>query len=102
MSAPLVAITRNDVADYVSSLLLVYLIIIFIWVLASWIPRMPYNPILRGVLDFVNQVTVPYVSIFRRILPPIGGGSFSLDLSPIIAVIVLLIGGRIIVGLIEG
>ena len=52
---------------------------------------MPYNPTLRAVLDFVNQVTAPYLNIFRRILPPIGGGSFALDLSPIIAMIVLLI-----------
>jgi YggT family protein len=98
----LLAITRGDVADYVNSLFIVYLIIIFIWVLISWIPRMPYNPTLRAVLDFINQVTLPYISIFRRILPPIGGSSFSLDLSPIVAVIVLMLVRGVVVGLIEG
>ena len=98
----LYAITRDDVASYVNSLFIVYLIIIFIWVLLSWIPRVPYNPTLRAVIDFVNQVTLPYVSIFRRVLPPVGGGGLSLDLSPIIAVIVLLIVQRIVVGLIAG
>jgi YggT family protein len=98
----LFAITRDDVAAYVNSLFIVYLILIFIWVLASWIPRMPYNPVLRAILDFVNQVTVPYLSIFRRILPPIGGGGFALDLSPIVGVIVLLVAQRIVVGLIAG
>jgi len=99
---PLHAITRDDVAAYVNSVFLVYIIIIFIWVLASWIPRMPYNPALRAVLDFVNQVTTPYLRIFRRVLPPIGAGGLSLDLSPIIAVIVLLIAQRVVVGLIAG
>ena len=99
---PLLAITRDDVAAYVNSVFIVYIIIIFIWVLASWIPRMPYNPTLRAVLDFVNQVTTPYLSIFRRVLPPVGGGGLSLDLSPIIAVIVLLIAQRVVVGLIAG
>lgn len=100
--SPLLAITRDDVAAYVNSLFIVYIIIIFIWVLVSWIPRMPYNPTLRAILDFVNQVTVPYLRVFRSVLPPIGGGSFSLDLSPIVAVIVLLIAQRVVVGLIAG
>jgi len=98
----LLAITRDDVAAYVNSVFIVYIIIIFIWVLSSWIPRMPYNPTLRAVLDFVNQVTSPYLGIFRRVLPPVGGGGLSLDLSPIIAVIVLLIAQRVVVGLIAG
>lgn len=102
MSTLLAALSRDDVASYVNSLFIVYIIIIFIWVLVSWIPRMPYNPTLRAVLDFVNQVTLPYLNIFRRILPPIGGGSFSLDLSPIVAVIVLLVAQSVVVGLIAG
>jgi YggT family protein len=102
MSTLLAALTRDDVASYVNSLFIIYIIIIFIWVLVSWIPRMPYNPTLRAVLDFVNQVTLPYLNIFRRILPPIGGGSFSLDLSPIVAVIVLLVAQSVVVGLIAG
>jgi YggT family protein len=98
MSALLTAITRDDVASYVNSVFIVYIIIIFVWVLASWVPRMPYNRALRAVLDFVNQVTLPYISVFRRVLPPIG----PLDLSPIVAVIVLVIARRVVVGLIAG
>jgi hypothetical protein len=37
----LLAITRDDVADYVSALFLVYFILIFIRILLSWIPRTP-------------------------------------------------------------
>ena len=47
---------------------------------------------LRAVLDFVTETTNPYLNLFRRILPPIGGGGFALDLSPMIAIIVLLRG----------
>jgi YggT family protein len=97
----LLAITRLDVADYVSALFLVYIILIFLNVLSSWIPRMPYNP-LRATLDFIKETTDPYLNFFRRFLPPLGGGGFALDLSPILGVILLFIVRAIIVGLIEG
>ncbi len=96
------AITRQDVADYVGALFLVYIILILIRVLMSWIPRMPYNPTLRSVLDFVSQTTDPYLNLFRRILPPIGGGGFGLDLSPMIGIIVLYILRGLVVALISG
>lgn len=96
------ALSRNDVADYVSALFLVYIVLIFIHVLISWVPRMPYNRWLRGFLDFVTETTNPYLNLFRRVLPPIGGGGFALDLSPIIGVIVLFILQGLVVGLIQG
>jgi YggT family protein len=96
------AISRFDVAGYVSALFLVYIILIFLNVLSSWIPRMPYNRVLRGSLDFVKETTDPYLNFFRRFLPPLGGGGFALDLSPILGVILLFIVRAVIVGLIEG
>jgi YggT family protein len=96
------ALAREDVADYVDALFLVYIILIFVNVLSSWIPRMPYNRVLRGVLDFVHQTTDPYLNLFRRVLPPIGGGGFALDLSPIIGIIVLFIVRSVVVSLIAG
>jgi YggT family protein len=96
------ALTRGDVADYVGALFLVYIILILIRVLMSWIPRMPYNPWLRSVLDFISETTDPYLNIFRRIIPPIGGGGFGLDLSPMIGIIVLYILSRLVVALIAG
>ncbi|HET6571422.1 MAG TPA: YggT family protein [Solirubrobacterales bacterium] len=96
------AIARQDVADYVAALFLVYIILILIRVLMSWIPRMPYNPALRAVLDFVSQTTDPYLNLFRRILPPIGGGGFGLDLSPMVGIVVLYVLRAIVVGLISG
>ena len=96
------ALSRGDVADYVSALFLVYLILIFIRIVVSFIPRMPYRPWLRATLDFVHEVTDPYLNFFRRFLPSIGGGGFALDLSPMIGILVLIVGEAIVVGLIRG
>jgi YggT family protein len=96
------AIGRAEIADYVSALFVVYLILIFVRVLLSWIPRIPYNRYLAGAINFVHEVTNPYLNIFRRFIPPLGGGGFALDLSPIVAIIVLLLAQGLVVGLIEG
>jgi YggT family protein len=96
------AITRTDVADYVNTLILVYLVLIFIRILTSWIPRMPYNRYLAAFLKFVSDVTDPFLNLFRRILPPVRMGGAGLDLSPIVATFVLIIVGQIVVNLIQG
>jgi YggT family protein len=96
------ALTRSDVADYVGAVFLVYIGLILINVLLSWVPRMPYNPTLRSVIDFITETTNPYLNLFRRVIPPLGGGGFALDLSPMIAVIVLVLVRAIVVGLIAG
>lgn len=101
MNLFLAAIGRSEIADYVDALFLVYIILIFVRILLSWIPRIPYNPILSAVIGFVTDVTDPYLRLFRRVIPPVGGGGFALDLSPIIATIVLIIARSIIVGLIQ-
>jgi YggT family protein len=96
------AVTRFDVADYVGALFLVYIILVLLNVLISWVPRMPYNRPLRATLDFVKETTDPYLNLFRRFLPPIGGGGMALDLSPMIGVILLFVARAVVVGLIEG
>ena len=96
------AITRDDVADYVNTLVLVYLVLIFIRILMSWIPRMPYNRYLAAFLQFVTDVTDPYLNLFRRFLPPVRMGPGALDLSPIVATLVLIVVSSIVVGLIRG
>ena len=95
------AISRSGVASYVDALFLVYIILIFVRILLSWIPRIPYNPTLSAIINFIHEVTDPYLNVFRRILPPVAGGGFALDLSPIIAIFVLLIVRAIVVNAIE-
>jgi YggT family protein len=96
------AISRVDLANYVEALFLVYLILIFINILMTWIPRIPRSSTLRPLLDFITETTNPYLNIFRRLMNPIGGpGGLAIDLSPIIAVVVLIIAERIIVNAIN-
>jgi YggT family protein len=97
-----VAISRGDVADYVSALIIVYIGLIFCNILISYVPRMPYRPWLRSVLDFITDTTNPYLNLFRRLLPPIGGGGFAFDLSPMLGIILLFLVQAIVPGLIEG
>jgi YggT family protein len=96
------ALTRGDVATYVNALFIVYIVLIFANILISYVPRMPYNRALRAVLDFVKDTTDPYLNLFRRFLPPIGGAGFALDLSPVIGIIVLFVVQAIVVSLISG
>jgi YggT family protein len=99
MSAVLVeAISRSDVANYVDALFGVYLILIFARILMSWVPRIPRSATLRPVLDFITETTDPYLNIFRRLMNPIGAGGLAIDISPILAILVLIIAERIIVG----
>ncbi|MGO0122351.1 YggT family protein [Desulfothermobacter acidiphilus] len=58
-----------------------YFWLIIARVLLSWIPHHPRNVVIR----FIYDVTEPYLSFFRRFIPPIG----MLDLSPIVALFVL-------------
>jgi uncharacterized protein YggT (Ycf19 family) len=90
------ALTRGDLANYVDALFLVYIVLIFLNVLSSWIPRMPYNRWLRAVLDFVSETTNPYLNLFRRVIPPLGG--FGLADGGGVALIALTLGALLFVG----
>jgi YggT family protein len=93
------ALSKNDISTYVSALFVVYTILILLNILISFVPRMPYTPWLRAILDFITESTDPYLNIFRRMMRPIGGsGGFAFDLSPILALIVLGLAEGIVVG----
>jgi uncharacterized protein YggT (Ycf19 family) len=96
------AITRVDVASYVNALVWIYSILILVRILLTWVPNMPENAALRTVVGFVEDVTEPYLALFRRIIPPIRGGIGLIDVSPIIALIALTLVGSIVAGLIHG
>ena len=102
MTALPLAIGRADIADYVETLIYVYLVLIFIRIIVSWFRSIPYHPLLSGFLTFVNDVTNPYLNLFRRFIPMARVGPAALDLSPIVATFVLLIVGGIVTDLIRG
>jgi uncharacterized protein YggT (Ycf19 family) len=98
----ILATARDQIASFVEALLLVYTIIIIAYIFTSMYfnvgGRIPYSRWSRGILDFLRDVSEPYLSIFRRIIPPLG----PLDLSPMVATIVLWVVGGIVVALIQG
>ena len=60
--------------------------VMFLRIILSWVPISP-PPALRPAFNFVYDVTEPFLRLFRGLLPPIGG----LDISPILAFVVLFI-----------
>ena len=98
----LAALDRGDVAAYVNALFTVYIILIFIRILLSWIPSVPQTGPVGAVVGFVRDTTDPYLNLFRRFLPPVGGSGLALDLSPMVGVILLLVAQALIVGVIRG
>ena len=87
----------DAVVTFVDVFLWVYTLLLFAYILTSWI-RLPYSPWLSRVQRFLYDVCDPYLRIFRRFLPPLG----PLDLSPMVAIFVLFIARNLIVSLLEG
>jgi YggT family protein len=86
----------NRVQRFVGVFIDVYTLLLFAYILLSWV-KLPYSPILNRIQRFLYDVCEPYLRLFRRILPPFG----PLDLSPIVAIIVLFIIGQVIVRLLD-
>lgn len=76
-------------ASIVSLLFTVYTGMIFVRIVGSWFPSFSRT----GVMRFVMFYTDPYLNLFRRLIPPIGG---VLDLTPMIAFFVLQIAEQVI------
>ena len=72
---------------------LVYTLMILIRVLGSWFPNFQRT----RFMQFIAHYTDPYINIFRRFIPPIGG---VLDLSPLIAFFVLKLAEKFLLMLI--
>ena len=102
MAEGILAISRGDIAAYVNALFTVYIVLVFLRILLSWVPRMPENRALRAVVQFVHETTDPYLNIFRRVLPPVGVGGMALDLSPMVGIILLVLLQSIVVGIVNG
>jgi YggT family protein len=76
----------DSIQSFVRVFILVYVLLIFAYILTSWI-RMPYSVWLNRIQRFLYDVCEPYLRIFRRFLPPLG----PLDLSPMLAIISLFV-----------
>ena len=86
----LLADALDTARDFVYVLYLVYLICIIAYIITSWIP-LPYNVTLNRIQRFLYDIVDPYLRLFRRFIPMLRIGGAGLDLSPIVAIIVLTI-----------
>lgn len=60
-----------------------YGLLIVVYVLMSWIPQM--SGWINDLYTILEKICEPYLSIFRKAIPPAGG----IDFSPIVALLAL-------------
>ena len=82
------------IKSLIVSLANAYSTIIFIYVLMSWIPNVT-SGVIGQIYDVLGKICDPYLNIFKKLIPPIGG---VVDITPIIALLVLQFVVRLIVG----
>ena len=96
------ATTRSDIASYVSALFEVYIVLIFVYILINLLlsfgMRLPYARWSDALLNVLRDVSEPYLRLFRRFIPPLG----AIDLSPMVAIIVLYFVRSLLVSVIQG
>lgn len=62
-------------------------------IILSFFPVNPYSspPVLISIVQFIRQITEPILAPFRSLVPPLRMGAGYLDLSPILAIVILSI-----------
>lgn len=71
-----------NIDRYIDTLTEIYTYMIIAYVLLSWLPAARDS----FIGEFLGKLVEPYLSVFRRFIPAIGG---MIDISPIIALIAL-------------
>ena len=84
------------VTKLVNQIFYFYYILLIIRIFLTWIPSINWE---QQPFAWMRSVTDPFLNIFRGIIPPIGG---VLDISPVIAIILLQILQGLVVGLLSG
>jgi YggT family protein len=97
------ASARVDVADFISAVIHVYELLIFLYIVLQLLfsvgLRPPYSQTREAVMGFLRDVCEPFLRIFRRMLPQMGG----FDFSPILAIITLeIINSLVVQGIVHG
>lgn len=83
---------RGMLAYLIHLFFLVYTLLIMARIIGSWFPSFSRQP----VMQLMGKVTDPYLNVFRKIIPPIGG---TFDLTPILAFFVLQIAERVLMSI---
>ena len=82
--------TVDRIESFIDVFIAVYILMILAYIVMSWI-RLPFSVWLNRIQRFLYDVCDPYLRIFRRFVPPLG----PLDLSPMIAVLVLVVAQQV-------
>lgn len=82
------------IARIIYSIVDVYSMVIVVYVLMSWLPT--ERGIIADIYRVLGKICDPYLNLFKRFIPPIGG---MVDVSPIIALLVLQLASRFIIGI---
>ena len=69
----------------------IYEVLIVVWCLMSWIP-MRGGGLLDDIRSAIGILVEPYLGLFRRFIPPLGG----VDFSPVVAILALGIIERLV------
>lgn len=83
-----------NIVGYVATLIQIYQYLLIAYVLLSWLP----NARESFIGEFLGKLCEPYLGIFRRIIPPLGG---MIDISPIVALIALQFVGQGIIAIVS-
>ncbi|BAC13437.1 YggT family protein [Oceanobacillus iheyensis] len=70
-----------QILNLISMGITIYSFALFIYIMMSWIPGARES----SFGELLTKICEPYLEIFRRFIPPLG----MIDLSPIVAIIVL-------------
>jgi YggT family protein len=93
----IIASARTSVADFLSTLIYVYTLLIILYIVIQLLfsvgIRPPYSRWTDVVMNFLRDVCEPYIRIFRRVLPPTG----AFDLSPLLAILTLWVVNEVVV-----
>lgn len=86
---------RSALLDILCVVLTAYTILLFIRVIVSWAFMFGFRPPLSGPLrkslDLLDDVTDPVLRPLRAMIPPVRAGGVGLDLSIIVAFVVLAV-----------
>lgn len=84
------------ISSTLAKLFYFYYLLIILRIFLTWIPNVDWE---QQPVAWVRLVVDPFLNIFRGIIPPIGG---VLDISPILAIILLQVLQGIVCGALQG
>ena len=95
MTIPTFTLNAYSVAQLVVTLVDFYEMLIIVYILLSWFP-IREGSLVHDIGMVLQSLCEPYLRLFRRFIPPMGG----LDFSPVIAVLALNLVSRLVIGII--